>query len=247
MCGMSFVPFLSEVGAVCGSSARTDLRGGCRVTGIPTAIVGINTVLFLEESSGISGVEQPVFIDRYGTGTRCFSSSNQFRSELYNCLILSGFAGRQRSPSHDDIPSGGQVTITRIYSIQGVGLRSPLAGKDIETEGVVIGTGSKGFFIQDAKGDDNASTSDAIFVYSPSSKPPVWALVIVSGKVVDFQHDPDGNERPTTQIIGRSTKVIAREGPRIEPVWLTANSVPNSPWLKSLGQSAKKGPEPTIS
>ena len=25
---MSFVPFLSEVGAVCGSSARTDLRGG---------------------------------------------------------------------------------------------------------------------------------------------------------------------------------------------------------------------------
>ena len=35
---MSFVPFLSEVGAVCGSSARTDLRGGCRVTGIPTAI-----------------------------------------------------------------------------------------------------------------------------------------------------------------------------------------------------------------
>ena len=27
-----------EVGAVCGKSARTDLRGGCRVTGIPTAI-----------------------------------------------------------------------------------------------------------------------------------------------------------------------------------------------------------------
>jgi hypothetical protein len=28
-----------EVGAVCGKSARTDLRGGCRVTGIPTAIM----------------------------------------------------------------------------------------------------------------------------------------------------------------------------------------------------------------
>ena len=28
-----------EVGAVCGKSARTDLRGGCRETGIPTAIM----------------------------------------------------------------------------------------------------------------------------------------------------------------------------------------------------------------
>ena len=28
-----------EVGAVCGKSARTDLRGGCRGTGIPTAIM----------------------------------------------------------------------------------------------------------------------------------------------------------------------------------------------------------------
>jgi len=28
-----------EVGAVCGKSARTDLRGGCRATGIPTAIM----------------------------------------------------------------------------------------------------------------------------------------------------------------------------------------------------------------
>ena len=28
-----------KAGAVCGSSARTDLCGGCRVTGIPTATI----------------------------------------------------------------------------------------------------------------------------------------------------------------------------------------------------------------
>ena len=121
------------------------------------------------------------------------------------------------------------MAMTPIHSVQGVGLRSPLAGEHIETQGVVTGTGSKGFFIQDAKGDGDTSTSDAIFVYSPRSKPPVGALVKVSGKVVDFQHDPDGNERPTTQIMGHNTEVIAREGPNVEPVWLTANSVPEDP------------------
>jgi hypothetical protein len=32
-------PSNTEVGAVCGSSARTDLCGGCSVTGVPTAII----------------------------------------------------------------------------------------------------------------------------------------------------------------------------------------------------------------
>ncbi len=120
------------------------------------------------------------------------------------------------------------MAMTPIHAIQGVELRSPLAGEQIDTRGVVTGTGSKGFFIQDAKGDD-AGTSKAIFVYSRRSKPPVGALVKVSGKVVDFRHDPDGNERPTTQIMARSTEVIARDAPGIEPVWLTASNVPEEP------------------
>ncbi len=46
----TFLRYSSEVGAVCVRSARTDLCGGCRVTGIPTAIVnpadGIYVVVF---------------------------------------------------------------------------------------------------------------------------------------------------------------------------------------------------------
>jgi hypothetical protein len=120
-------------------------------------------------------------------------------------------------------------------------LRSPLAGEQIETQGVVTGTGSKGFFVQDATGDGDDGTSDAIFVYSPRSEPPVGALVKVSGKVVDFQHDPDGNERPTTQIMGRSTEVIALDGPSIEPVWLTADSVPEEPEALALYLNSLEG------
>lgn len=39
MCGLQCGRYSSKVGAVCGSSARTDLCGGCRVTGIPTATI----------------------------------------------------------------------------------------------------------------------------------------------------------------------------------------------------------------
>jgi hypothetical protein len=47
--------------------------------------------------------------------------------------------------------------------------------------------------------------------------------VRVSGKVVDYQPDEDG--RPTTQLVEKSTEILADVGPSIEPVWLTAERV----------------------
>jgi hypothetical protein len=49
MCGEYLLPPLSKVRAVCGSTACTDLRGGRRVIGVPTAtkwIEYINTAAF---------------------------------------------------------------------------------------------------------------------------------------------------------------------------------------------------------
>ena len=46
--------------------------------------LGINTDLFQEALHKISGVEQSVFSDYYGTGARSLSSSNQFRTTLIN-------------------------------------------------------------------------------------------------------------------------------------------------------------------
>jgi predicted extracellular nuclease len=55
-----------------------------------------------------------------------------------------------------------------IPEIQGRGALSPFVGKSLQTEGVitaVLDAGKKeGFFLQDIKGDDNAATSDGIFV-----------------------------------------------------------------------------------
>jgi len=64
--------------------------------------------------------------------------------------------------------------ITPIYTIQGSGLSSSLAGSTVLTEGVVTASFQStnqldGFFIQDTLGDGDALTSDGIFVYAPSA------------------------------------------------------------------------------
>ncbi len=63
---------------------------------------------------------------------------------------------------------------TRIYSVQGSGLTSPLVGTVVSTEGVIVGdyegTGSlDGFYLQDATGDADPATSDGIFVFTPGA------------------------------------------------------------------------------
>jgi predicted extracellular nuclease len=63
---------------------------------------------------------------------------------------------------------------TPIYTIQGNGLSSPLAGTVISAKGVVVGdfettAGQQGFYLQDPSGDGDPTTSDGIFVFTGSS------------------------------------------------------------------------------
>jgi len=62
---------------------------------------------------------------------------------------------------------------TPIYDIQGNGASSPLYGTEVATEGIVVGDyqvgGKNGFFIQDATGDADLTTSDGVWVYAPSA------------------------------------------------------------------------------
>jgi uncharacterized protein len=61
---------------------------------------------------------------------------------------------------------------TPIFTIQGSGATTPLAGSVVSTEGVVVGDfeGSspalRGFYLQDPDGDGDETTSDAIFVFN---------------------------------------------------------------------------------
>lgn len=115
------------------------------------------------------------------------------------------------------------MQLTSIEAIQGSGLYSPLAGQDVRTRGVVTGTTRRGFFLQDPEGDPEGSASVGIFVYERRGKPQVGSLVEVSGRAVDYT--AGDNARPTTQIEERETVIIREDGPKVEPVWLTAERV----------------------
>ncbi|MDQ8732117.1 choice-of-anchor I family protein [Bradyrhizobium sp. LHD-71] len=84
------------------------------------------------------------------------------------------------------------AAVTSIPTIQGSGHTSALEGQTVTTLGVVTAidtNGSRGFYIQDPNGDGNASTSDAIFVFTNAGPPPglvVGQLVSVTGIVDEF-------------------------------------------------------------
>ncbi len=78
---------------------------------------------------------------------------------------------------------------TPIYDIQGSGLASSLDGIEVSTEGIVVGdfqSGKSGYFIQDAAGDGDLSTSDGIFVYGETPDVSVGDHVRVHGFVDEY-------------------------------------------------------------
>ena len=77
--------------------------------------------------------------------------------------------------------------LTAIYTIQGAGHQSALVGTTVTTRGVVTAIDSNGFYIQDATGDGNGATSDALFVFTGSA-PTVTKghLIEVRGTVSEF-------------------------------------------------------------
>jgi predicted extracellular nuclease len=109
---------------------------------------------------------------------------------------------------------------TPIYNIQGNGLASPLDGSDVSTEGVVVGDfqdGKGGFFLQDAVGDSDMSTSDGIFVFGSSLDVNMGDRVRVRGTVDEFFS--------LTEITNVSLILLCSSGNSVAP---TALSLPVS-------------------
>ena len=72
--------------------------------------------------------------------------------------VVFGLApGRGRAQSGEPIP---------VYVLQGEGASSPLAGRYVDSVGVVTGVGAEGFYLQDPAGDGRTDTSDGIYVYT---------------------------------------------------------------------------------
>jgi len=119
------------------------------------------------------------------------------------------------------------LPLTPIHAVQGPGLFSPFADKTVRVRGVVTGHSRKGYFVQDPVGSDDPNHSDAIFVFSPRRKAKVGAHLELVGVVLDFAPRDEG--RPTTQLKVLEIRLVDAQGPHIEPVWLTADSLPTRP------------------
>ncbi|WP_165371641.1 lamin tail domain-containing protein [Pseudolysobacter antarcticus] len=75
-----------------------------------------------------------------------------------------------------------------IMQIQGHGGLSPLAGSTATTTGTVTAVGTKGFFIQDPTGDNDVTTSDAVYVFINAAPTVVVGnSVTVTATVSDYQ------------------------------------------------------------
>lgn len=114
--------------------------------------------------------------------------------------------------------------LTRIFDIQGAGHTSPLAGKLVNTRGVVTAidtTGTRGFYIQDPEGDGNSATSDAVFVFSSSS-----LATVKIGDMVEFTalveeyKGSNANNLPITELTNVTGLTVLSSGHTIAPTVL---------------------------
>jgi len=136
---------------------------------------------------------------------------NVYRRLVLPLLLLLA-AGGQHLHAAPPLPIG---------SVQGTGASSPLLGREVTVEGVVtadVSTGLGGWFIQDT-GDDDAATSDALFVLSGRRRPQVPApgsRVRVTGEVIEY-----GREDGATLTALRPSAVEPLGQGRIEPLSIT--------------------------
>jgi uncharacterized protein len=91
--------------------------------------------------------------------------------------------------------------VERIFTIQGERHRSAFEGRSVTTEGVVTTITSNGYYIQDATGDGNARTSDAIFVFTGSApNVQVGQLLQLTGTVSEFLPGNNSANLTVTQL-----------------------------------------------
>lgn len=104
-----------------------------------------------------------------------------------------------------------------IPSIQGPGAESPKKGSAQTLEGVITAKVGSGYFIQDAAGDGDPSTSDGIFVFGPTAGS-VGQLVRVTGTVTEYR--PSGATSTYTELTDTVSRVLGA-GPAVSAANIT--------------------------
>ncbi len=116
-----------------------------------------------------------------------------------------------------------------IADIQGTGHSSPLLGETVRAGGVVTAVDSNGFYLQDASGDGDDATSDAVFVFTfDAPNVAVGDQVVVQGDVSEFfPGGEDSGNLSTTQIGSIDELIVISSGNELPaPVIIGENGRP---------------------
>ncbi|MEO1375509.1 MAG: endonuclease/exonuclease/phosphatase family protein, partial [Cyanobacteria bacterium J06635_10] len=158
----------------------------------------------------------------------------------------------QFDPSGGDDTPGGDTTDTptptaaKIYEIQGAAHTSPLNGELVTTTGVVTAVDSNGFYLQDAAGDGDDATSDAIFVFT-SSAPTVIVgnSVEVTGTVSEFFPGGEDTGNLSTTQITNPTITIPDASIQVFPTTVVIGAGGRVPPTENIDDDALASFEPT--
>ena len=97
-----------------------------------------------------------------------------------------------------------------IYEIQGADHQSAFIGQPVITTGIVTAVDGNGYYLQDATGDGNARTSDAVFVFTGAAPGVrVGDALEVRGSVSEFLPGRDASNLSVTQINAAATTLIS--------------------------------------
>lgn len=153
--------------------------------------------------------------------TNSLEASTDFYVEIDPGAILdtagNSFAGISGNETWN-FTTGTEDSITPIYEIQGAAHTSPLLNQSVTTTGIVTAVDSNGFYLQDAAGDGDNATSDAIFVFTGSAPTvTVGNFAEVSGTVDEFFPGGANTGNLSTTQINNATVTIPEVSIQIVP------------------------------
>jgi uncharacterized protein len=108
-----------------------------------------------------------------GAGSESYTPTE--RTGVGSVLVAVALLGSGCAPPQATAPAlSAECTLpyTQVGAIQGAGLATPLAGRTVTTQGVVVADfegpapALRGFYLQDVRGDGDPATSDGIFIFN---------------------------------------------------------------------------------
>jgi len=148
---------------------------------------------------------------------------------------IAGFAGTPEVGEAFNTPGAENAVVTgsdlpptpaAIFEIQGAAQVSPLVGERVITSGIVTAIAGNGYYLQDAVGDNDIATSDAIFVQGSTSGVVIGDEVEVTGTVTEIDPEGGGADLDITAILASNSTVLSSGNALPAAVIIGANGRP---------------------